>query len=153
MAGIFQYDAGLARAIGAYRADHAGRAVRRLLRRRVPQHHLPRRAGRGPAGAGRLPGLRAGRPPHPGAEPGGHLRAAIAFDTSYAHGNSNWAFTQYDNALLAVIAINQHAFNAAITAGQHGVQGWTGLIPAAAVMVILALLVVGVLPRLAEYRE
>ena len=36
----------------------------------------------------------------------GHLRAAIAFDTSYAHGNSNWAFTQYDNALLAVIAIN-----------------------------------------------
>jgi hypothetical protein len=25
---------------------------------------------------------------------GGNLRAAIAFDTSYAPGNSNWAFTQ-----------------------------------------------------------
>ena len=153
VAGIFQYDAGLARAIGAYRADHAdvrfggylGAEFRNITfpgeraaaQRALAAYQVYERDDRHIRALNRA----------------GHLRAAIAFDTSYAHGNSNWAFTQYDNALLAVIAINQHAFNAAITAGQHGVHGWTGLIPAAAVMVILALLVVGVLPRLAEYRE
>ena len=30
----------------------------------------------------------------------GDLRQAIAFDTSYASGNSNWAFTRYDRALV-----------------------------------------------------
>jgi hypothetical protein len=38
--------------------------------------------------------------------------------------------------------------NAAIAAGQQCVRGWTGLIPAIAVLLILA----GVRPRLAEYR-
>ena len=82
----------------------------------------------------------------------GNLRGAIAFDTSFAPGNSNWAFTQYDRALESVITINENAFNAAIAAGQQGVRGWTGLIPAIAVLLILALMLVGVRPRLAEYR-
>jgi hypothetical protein len=83
----------------------------------------------------------------------GNLRGAIAFDTSYATGNSNWAFTQYDKALVSVITINQNAFNAAIAAGQQGVRGWAGLIPAIAVLLILALVLLGVRPRLREHRQ
>jgi hypothetical protein len=82
----------------------------------------------------------------------GDLSTAIAFDTSFAPGNSNWAFTQYDNALVAVIAINQRAFSEAIQAGQQGVSGWTGAIPAGAVAFIILAILVGVRPRLAEYR-
>jgi len=82
----------------------------------------------------------------------GNLSGAIAFDTSYAHGNSNWAFTRYDNALSALIAINQRAFSGAISAGQTGLSGWTGPIPAAAVILMIVLVLAGVRPRLAEYR-
>ena len=77
---------------------------------------------------------------------------AIAFDTSYAPGNSNWAFTQYDNALVALIAINQRAFTGAISAGQQDATGWTWLIPGAAVVLISILVLAGVRLRLAEYR-
>jgi hypothetical protein len=83
---------------------------------------------------------------------GGDLRGAIAFDTSYAPGNSNWTFTQYDNALVALIAINQRAFTGAISAGQQDTTGWTGLIPGAAVLLIGILVLAGIRPRLAEYR-
>jgi hypothetical protein len=82
----------------------------------------------------------------------GDLRAAIAFDTSYAPGNSNWAFTQYDNALASLIAINQHAFTGAISAGQQDMTGWTGYIPAGVVILIIIGVLAGVRPRLAEYR-
>jgi len=82
----------------------------------------------------------------------GDLPGAIAFDTSYAPGNSNWAFTQYDNALVALIAINQRAFTGAISAGQQDTTGWTWLIPGAAVVLISILVLVGVRQRLAEYR-
>ena len=153
VAGIFHYDAGLAKAIDAYRANHAdvrfggylGAEFRNITfpgeraaaQKTLAAYQVYERDDRHIRALNRA----------------GDLRAAIAFDTSYARGNSNYAFTQYDNALLAVIAINQHAFNAAITAGQHGVSGWTGLIPAAAVILIIALLLAAVLPRLAEYRE
>jgi hypothetical protein len=83
---------------------------------------------------------------------GGDLGGAIAFDTSYAQGNSNWAFAQYDNALTALIAINQRAFDGAVSAGQHDINGWAGPIPAAAVALIAVLVMAGVRPRLAEYR-
>ena len=83
---------------------------------------------------------------------GGDLRGAIAFDTSYAPGNSNWAFTQCDNALVALIAINQRAFTGAISAGQQDTTGWTGLIPGATVVLIGIFVFAGVRPRLAEYR-
>jgi hypothetical protein len=76
---------------------------------------------------------------------------AIGLCTSYAPGASNYAFDQYDQALAALIAINQHAFDQSITDGQGELGGW---IPAlwAGCAVALALLVIGVRPRLAEYR-
>jgi hypothetical protein len=81
----------------------------------------------------------------------GQLSDAIAFCTSYTPGASNYAFDQYDQALAALIAINQHAFDQAIIDGQRELNGqmaelWLGT------AAILALLVVGVWPRLREYR-
>jgi hypothetical protein len=82
----------------------------------------------------------------------GDLRPAIAFDTSYASGNSNWAFTRYDHALVTLIAINQRGFTGAIGAAERRGTGWNGPIPAAAAVLIAGLIVAGVRPRLAEYR-
>lgn len=81
----------------------------------------------------------------------GRLRDAIAFCTGYAPGQSNYDFDQYDKALAALIAINQDAFSQSITDGDHEIDGWTpALLVACAV--ILALTVIGIRPRLAEYR-
>jgi len=82
---------------------------------------------------------------------GGDLRAAIAFCTSYQAGASNYAFDQYDKALTALTAINQAAFDEAVSTGDHELDGWTiKLVIAAAAVAILTLL--GVRRRLAEYR-
>ncbi|GAA5190276.1 hypothetical protein GCM10023322_45060 [Rugosimonospora acidiphila] len=81
----------------------------------------------------------------------GRLDDAIALDTSYASGGSDFAFDQYDKSLAALIAINQHAFDGAIAAGRHGLNGWTAY-PWVGCGLVLTLLVAGVRPRLSEYR-
>ena len=81
----------------------------------------------------------------------GQLRAAIALCTSYAPGDSNYAFDQYDKSLAALIAINQNAFAGAIDGGRHDLRGWP-LIPWIAGLAILALTVGGIVPRVTEYR-
>jgi hypothetical protein len=150
--GIFQYDGALAQVINAYRANNAdvrfggyiGAEFRNITftgeraaaYKTLLAYQVYERDDRHIRALNRA----------------GNLRGAIAFDTSYAPGNSNWAFTQYDKALVSVITINQNAFNDAIAAGQQGVRGWTGLIPAITVAVILFLVLAGVRPRLAEYR-
>jgi len=150
--GIFQYDAALARAIDAYHADHAdvrfggylGAEFRNITfpgeraaaQRTLAAYQVYERDDR------HIRALNAQ----------GNLRAAIAFDTSYAPGNSNWAFERYDSALVSVININQGAFNQAIAAGQQGARGWTWLIPGVAAVVIIGAVLLGVGPRLAEYR-
>ncbi|QIS09142.1 hypothetical protein [Nocardia arthritidis] len=80
------------------------------------------------------------------------LPAAIAFDTGTAPGTSNYDFNQFDKALGSVIDINQHAFDAAIADSEDDLGGWTAWLPygAAALVAVLALL--GIRPRLAEYR-
>jgi hypothetical protein len=82
----------------------------------------------------------------------GELSKAISFDTSLSPGNSNYAFYRYDQALNALIGINQHAFTQAISDAESGTSGWTGLIPAGAVLVIVILALAGARVRLAEYR-
>jgi len=79
-------------------------------------------------------------------------KAAAQYDTSEATGQSDWAFYQYDNALVAVISINQRAFTAAVAAGQGGASGWNGLIPGGCALLIIVLVLLGARPRLAEYR-
>ncbi len=81
----------------------------------------------------------------------GQSVAAIAFDTSFNTGASNWAFEQYDNAQVKVIDINQNAFNQAINDGLRALDGWT-VIPAVAGLAVLGLLLLGLRGRLAEFR-
>jgi hypothetical protein len=78
--------------------------------------------------------------------------AAASFDTSMAPGQSDWTFGQYDNALVAVIGINQRAFTAAIAAGRGGAAGWNGLVPGGCALLIIVLVLLAARPRLAEYR-
>lgn len=83
---------------------------------------------------------------------GGDLRAAITLDIGTGPGQSNYDFGRYDASLTALIGINQRAFDTAIKDGDSQLDGWTGLIPALAVLVLAGLVFVGVRPRLSEYR-
>ncbi len=149
--GIFRYDAGLAKAIAAYRGDHANitfrgyfgvefrnitfAGERAAAEQTLDAYQVYERDDRHLRALARR----------------GQLTAAISFDTSTAPGNSNWAFYRYDKALVALININQRAFTQAIAASQHDSAGWTGTIPAGAALVIILLAFAGVRPRLAEY--
>ena len=138
-AGIFQYDAALAQAISAYQVNNADvrfggyfgvefrnitfTGERAAAEQTLAAYQVYERDDRNIRALNR----------------GSDLRAAIAFDTSYAQGNSNWAFTQYDNALVGLIAINQRAFDGAMSAGQQDMNGWTDYIPAAGAALIIVL--------------
>jgi len=83
---------------------------------------------------------------------GASLTAAVVFDTGTGPGQSDWYFSQYATDLAALTAINTRAFSAAVAAGQAGARPWSGTIPAACAVAACALTVLGVRPRLAEYR-
>jgi len=80
----------------------------------------------------------------------GHLRAAIAFCTSYDPGNSNYHFGLYDTALSSWIDINQGWFDRSIRDGEGELAGWT-VIPVVTGLAILGLLLLGLRRRVAEY--
>lgn len=149
--GIAGYDAALAKALDAYRADHGdvrftgyfGTEFRNITfpgertaaERTVTAYQAYQRDDR------RIRDLvRQGR-----------LDDAIAFDTSAAPGGSDWAYGQYATALDALIGINRGAFSQSIAAGEDGLSGWT---PAlwATTAAVTGLVLLGVRRRLAEYR-
>jgi hypothetical protein len=78
--------------------------------------------------------------------------AAVGYDIGTAPGQSDWAFNQYDAALSGVIAVNSRAFTAAVHDGGGGGTGWELLFPGLGLVLVAVLTVVGVRPRLAEYR-
>jgi hypothetical protein len=80
------------------------------------------------------------------------LAAAVGYDIGTAPGQSDWAFNQYDAALSGVIAVNSRAFTAAVHDGEGGGTGWELVFPGLGLMLVAALTVAGVRPRLAEYR-
>jgi CHASE3 domain sensor protein len=82
----------------------------------------------------------------------GDLLAAIKFCTSMAPGDSSYYFSAYDTALATLIDINQHAFDASILDGETAIGPWTGLFPYGTAALIAILVVIGLWPRLAEYR-
>jgi hypothetical protein len=82
----------------------------------------------------------------------GNPYLAIGFDTNSDPGSSDGDFNAYEQSLQNVIAINQKAFDAAIDDGTSTLSGWSGWLPYTAFVLILALVLVGVRPRLAEYR-
>jgi hypothetical protein len=151
-AGIYQYDAALARVIGAYRANHLDVNFGGYLGVEFRNITFPgERVAAGQALAAYQVYERDDR--HIRAlDQAGDLRQAIAFDTSYASGNSDWAFTRYDRALVTLVAINQRGFTAAIGTARHDATGWNGPIPAVAAVLIAGLIAAGVRPRLAEYK-
>ncbi|GGK89493.1 hypothetical protein Sme01_49810 [Sphaerisporangium melleum] len=61
------------------------------------------------------------------------------------------AFASYDDALVKLTALHRKALDAAVRDGDAALGGWNWLPPAAALAAIL-LVLVGVRPRLAEYR-
>ena len=83
-------------------------------------------------------------------ENGGNHAEAVRFCISMAPGDSNWAFSQFDSALDKTIAINQKAFDTAVTQGFDDVKGLDILAPIIA-LVIVVLAFFGLRPRLHEY--
>jgi hypothetical protein len=80
------------------------------------------------------------------------LSAAVAFDIGSAPDQSDGAFNAYTAALGSVININTTYFAKAAKAGQSEAANWNFAFPAAGAALIAALVLVGVRPRLAEYR-
>ncbi len=81
-----------------------------------------------------------------------NLASAVAYDTGAAPSQSDGAFNQYDAALSSVIAVNSSAFTVAVDEGQAGAVWWDLGLPALSVVLIAALTLGGVRPRLAEYQ-
>jgi CHASE3 domain sensor protein len=82
----------------------------------------------------------------------GDLRGAIAFCVGSTPGNSNYDFGQYDKALIAVIDINQRAFDEAVSAADGELTGWSDVVPLGVPVAVTVLVAAGVWRRLAEYR-
>ena len=81
----------------------------------------------------------------------GHLQQAVSFCIGYGKGASNYHFGQYDTALQHLIAINRDAYTHAVASGRGAL---TDRLPGAAgaLFAAVALTVLGLRPRLAEYR-
>jgi hypothetical protein len=78
-------------------------------------------------------------------------RDAIEVRMGRTAGSSIHDFDDYDRALVSLIGIHRNTFDAAIRDGDGALNGWNWLLPGAAV-VIAALVLVGVRPRLSEFR-
>ncbi len=151
-AGLFRYDAVLATALRAYRASHTdlrftgffGAEMRNItfVGERAAAERVLAAYQIYQLGDRHLRAL----------ADSGELTAAIRFDVSTAPGNSDYAFTQYDNALVALIQINQRGFDTAVRDGQGGLAGWDLAAPGLAVLLMAGLVVGGLWPRVAEYR-
>ncbi|WP_143765546.1 hypothetical protein [Catenulispora acidiphila] len=85
-------------------------------------------------------------------DPAGGLKAAINFDTNAdAPGSSDQAFTAYSKALGDVIATNEAHFESSMPAAENGIGTWTWL-PYLFSLLLIGLTVLGMRPRLTEYR-
>lgn len=82
----------------------------------------------------------------------GNRDIAIAFCITTAPGASNAHFAAFDRALRDVRQLNLDQFHRALDAGRGLAGIWSGIPPFGAVLVVGGLLVLGVRPRLAEYR-
>ncbi|WP_405149736.1 hypothetical protein OG589_15520 [Sphaerisporangium sp. NBC_01403] len=61
------------------------------------------------------------------------------------------AFGAYDDALVELTALHRKAFDSAVRDGDGALGGWN-LVPPAAALAAILLILIGVRPRLAEYR-
>ncbi|MEV5576335.1 hypothetical protein AB0L06_40420 [Spirillospora sp. NPDC052269] len=77
----------------------------------------------------------------------GNRTQAISLQT----GQAATDYAAYDESLLKLAAVHQSTFDKAMKNGKGGTAGWQYALPIAGLVVVL-LLVVGIRPRLAEYR-
>jgi hypothetical protein len=84
---------------------------------------------------------------------GNDLRDAIAFDTGTSLGYNTYDLNRYDQALSNLISIKQQVFDDAVQSGTGELAGWSAVLPVIVTVLLVALLGVGVWPRLAEYRS
>ncbi len=75
---------------------------------------------------------------------------AVRFCLSYDEGDSNWAFTRFDETLTGFRDLNQGYFDRFVARGDDRLDGWAGRTLGAAVA-IAVLAVVGLRRRIAEY--
>lgn len=81
-----------------------------------------------------------------------HLKAAIDFDTNAdTPGTSDQAFNAYSKALGDVISLNEAQFKSSLPAAKDGIGTWTWL-PYVLTVLLIGLAVLGLRPRLNEYR-
>jgi len=80
------------------------------------------------------------------------LEAAIDFDTNATTvGSSDQAFNTYSQALGDVITLNEAQFESSMPAAKNGIGTWTWL-PYVLAALLIGLTVLGLRPRLNEYR-
>lgn len=80
------------------------------------------------------------------------LKAAIDFDTNAdTMGSSDQAFSDYSKALGDVIANNESHFESSMPSAKNGIGVWTWL-PYVLALLLIGLTVLGLRPRLTEYR-
>ena len=149
---VFTYDATLASAVDAYRADHdqvdfggffgtefrnitfpGERAAAEATLTAYQKYELDDRHLRGLVGSGQL-------------------SAAVAYNTSLAPGGSNADFALYDAALTKLIGINDSAYVRAAADGRGELSDRLPLLAGGSLAVML-LCLAGARPRLAEYRR
>ncbi|POM24498.1 hypothetical protein BTM25_31270 [Actinomadura rubteroloni] len=81
----------------------------------------------------------------------GRRDEAVRARLDAAAGSSSGDFATYDRALVKLIGIHRTAFDDAVRDGDGGTRHWDAGLPVAG-LVIVALVLAGVRPRLAEYR-
>jgi hypothetical protein len=81
----------------------------------------------------------------------GNLTGAIAFDTGSGPAQSDGIYTDYLTKLRKVTTINEDAFASSAGSALDSLGAWT-ILPIVGALLILALTVLGVRPRLAEYQ-
>ncbi len=81
----------------------------------------------------------------------GNHQQAVELCTGSKVGESNWCFNQFDKALGKVLDINQKAFDSSIEKSFGDIAGLTIAAPIVSA-IIIALVWIGILPRLREYR-
>ncbi|MFJ9695920.1 hypothetical protein [Kitasatospora sp. NPDC101183] len=82
----------------------------------------------------------------------GKLKEAVTLNTGLAPGQSNYDFAQLDSAIEDTIRINATAMDTAVAATDDDLDATTAGLGAAVLAAALALTVLGVRPRLREYR-
>ncbi|GAA5179804.1 protein kinase G-activating protein GlnX [Rugosimonospora acidiphila] len=81
----------------------------------------------------------------------GQLATAVNRLTGISRGDANFDFFYYDTAVSQITASRKAGFDATVADARHALAGWT-VIPAVLMGVAMLLVLLGVRPRLAEYR-